>query len=276
MHNSALLLDEQVPGLRAQTRCLQVCYAAEHWQPQNSHTRQHRCGPTHQHSHTSQQHPLPAAGVHLLQLPDCPIRQTFNHQLVQLRPAVCAQRWRVGCGWHTWRQEMQLKEDGQTSPWEEGELLQALVSVQGGLVHLQHTQRAGRCKERIEQQQHAFELQHFSSARTIRPPPPAPTLARSCGREWMARQECRRLRLSSLLGRQSYTRARASGTRSVRMRPSPCPSAAAAAAGCGCCWPGEGEGVTAAAAGSPGAPASPSCLCVTPGVAACVGSGAGG
>jgi len=74
-----------------------------------------------------------------------------------------------------------------------------------------------------------------------------------------------RLRLSSLLGRQSYTWARVSGTRSVRMSPSPCPSAA------GCCWSGgggAGEGGAAAAAADScaerrSALASP---CITPGV----------
>jgi len=110
----------------------------------------------------------------------------------------------------------------------------------------------------------ALELQH-SIACGFRPHLPTPTLARSCGSEWMARQECMRLRLSFLLGRQAYTRARASGTRSVRMRPSPCPSAAA---GCCCCWPGGECGAAAVAADScaerRGALASP---CIMPGVA---------
>jgi len=87
------------------------------------------------------------------------------------------------------------------------------------------------------------------STPTIQTHPSSPTLARSCGSEWRARQECRRLRLSSLLGRQTYTSARASGTRSVRISP-------LLSSGCCCCWPSGGGGATAAAADP----------CITPGV----------
>ena len=134
---------QQVEGCGAWACCMQVCCAVRH-----SHKITCRLPyqtpplcPTHQDPHTSQQHPLPAAGIHLLQRIDFLTWQTLNYQLVQLRPAVymCAE---VGC-WvsatYTWRQGRRHKEDGHTSPWEEGELLQITTSVQGGLVHLQHT-----------------------------------------------------------------------------------------------------------------------------------------
>jgi len=45
-------------------RCLQMCSTSTHLaSPSCSRNRHQHCGPTHQDSHTSEQHPLPAAGA---------------------------------------------------------------------------------------------------------------------------------------------------------------------------------------------------------------------
>jgi len=239
-------------------RCLQVCciectlaYLLHHL-PSTSRTRQHHYCPTHQlqDSHTSHQHPLPAAGMLVQQHRDRLLWISINHQLVQLRPPVLV---RVGCQVRgKWRgQRMNLLAEAEyASPGEVGQLLQVTTFVYRGLVHLQqHRKRAGIYLRWVGQLFGAMVRQCLNCSNPIIQTHPPPTLARSCGSEWRAWQECMRLRLSTLLGRQSYTRARASGTRSVRMRPSPWPSAAPGCCCC-CCWPGGVAATRSAAAGA--------------------------